>query len=179
MLCPSCGTNVGKEARLCKTCSNVGVATASRGSNLSAGDAGLSNAISSSIVGVTIICLVLVGMFGMILHKIFDRVSMQDGVLFGMTTVLLIAVIMGRAFINGARIMAPLGLLRVVFIVLLLVCSVELSQRPIVEFSLNMTKRSIEADESVQKLQRSDEWFGSMQKDIKEGAEKFKSAVKP
>ena len=135
--------------------------------------------MSSSIVGVMFLLGVLVSLFGCILHSVFERVSFHDGILGALTTALLISVIMGRSFFNSNRITAPLGLLRVLFLLLLVMCSLELYQRPIVEFSLNMTKTSIETSESVKKLEKSGDWFDNMKRDLKESAEKFKLAVKP
>lgn len=178
MLCPSCGTNVGSEARLCRSCNAGGPERARRStSGGGAGDSGLANAFSSSIVGVLFLLGVLCVGFGYALRYTFERISLADGLLIAITTSLLIAAVMGCSFIDCSKIAAPSRLVRVLIAVTLLLCAVNLYQRPVIEFALAKTKTSIETSESVKEFERKNEWLLTVKDDLKEGADKMKSVV--
>jgi energy-converting hydrogenase Eha subunit A len=130
-------------------------------------------------MGVALMLGLLAFSFGLVLQKIFDKVSLFDGVLIALTTAFLVASVMGRAFINGARIAVPARIVHALVAIMFFYCAVELYRRPIVEYALARTKTSIETYESVKNFERSAEWLTTVKDELKEGAGKIKSAVKP
>lgn len=174
MLCPSCGTNVGSEARLCRSCNAGGPERARRStSGGGAGDGGLANAFSSSIVGVLFVLGVLSVGFGYALRYTFEKISLTDGLLIALTTSLLVAAVMGCSFIDCSKIAAPARLVRLLIAVTLVYCAVNLYQRPIIEFALAKTRTSIETSKSVKDFERKNEWLLTVKDDLKETTQKI------
>lgn len=169
MLCPSCGTNVGTEARLCRGCSG---GPASPLAGINGAESGLANAMTSSILGVAIMLSILVFSFGYVLHIVFERVLVVDGVLVAVTCALLIASIMGPSFINGSKIAVHSRLIHLLVAMLFLYTALELCHRPVVEYALARSKTSLETDHSVKKFEQRKDWWSAVKETLNRESEK-------